>query len=142
MANSTSFIMAFYMLLITTLMMISSTNASLDHSLSWVPRKNSNHCQGSIAECMADGSEFDMDSEINRRILATTQYISYAVLQRNTVPCSLRGASYYNCKAGAEANPYNRGCSAITRCRSWSLYLFVCFCSLIFCRFGFYLFVI
>ncbi|KAK9983775.1 hypothetical protein SO802_033300 [Lithocarpus litseifolius] len=118
MANSTSFIMVFHMLLITTLMMISSTNATLDHSLSWVPRKTSNHCQGSIAECMADGNEFDMDSEINRRILATTQYISYAALQRNTVPCSLRGASYYNCKAGAEANPYNRGCSAITQCRS------------------------
>ncbi|KAJ1383443.1 Rapid ALkalinization Factor [Sesbania bispinosa] len=62
--------------------------------------------------------EFDLDSEINRRILATTKYISYGALQRNTVPCSRRGASYYNCRPGAQANPYSRGCSAITRCRS------------------------
>ncbi|KAJ4870291.1 Protein RALF-like 33 [Raphanus sativus] len=75
-------------------------------------------CTGSIAECStATGSEFDMDSEINRRILATTRYISYGALRRNTVPCSRRGASYYNCRRGAQANPYSRGCSAITRCR-------------------------
>lgn len=62
--------------------------------------------------------EFELDSEINRRILATSNYISYGALQRNTVPCSRRGASYYNCQPGAQANPYSRGCSAITRCRS------------------------
>ncbi|XP_020213312.1 rapid alkalinization factor [Cajanus cajan] len=62
--------------------------------------------------------EFQLDSEINRRILATTKYISYGALQRNTVPCSRRGASYYNCQPGAQANPYSRGCTAITRCRS------------------------
>ncbi|KAI4295183.1 hypothetical protein MLD38_040563 [Melastoma candidum] len=61
--------------------------------------------------------EFLMDSEISRRILATTRYISYGALQRDTVPCSRRGASYYNCKPGASGNPYSRGCSAITRCR-------------------------
>ncbi|KAK4256621.1 hypothetical protein QN277_006324 [Acacia crassicarpa] len=63
------------------------------------------------------GSEFEMESEISRRILATTRYISYGALRRNTVPCSRRGASYYNCRPGAQANPYSRGCSAITRCR-------------------------
>ncbi|KAJ1380894.1 Rapid ALkalinization Factor [Sesbania bispinosa] len=67
---------------------------------------------------MEQGDEFEMDNEINRRILATTRYISYGALQRNTVPCSRRGASYYNCRPGAQANPYSRGCSAITRCRS------------------------
>ncbi|ESW12554.1 hypothetical protein PHAVU_008G122900 [Phaseolus vulgaris] len=61
--------------------------------------------------------ELEMDSEINRRILASSNYISYQAIQRGTVPCSLAGASYYNCKPGAEANPYQRGCSAITRCR-------------------------
>ncbi|KAG9142788.1 hypothetical protein Leryth_005544 [Lithospermum erythrorhizon] len=77
-------------------------------------------CTGTIAECMinSDDDEFGMDSDINRRILATTNYISYGALQRNNVPCSQRGASYYNCRPGAQANPYNRGCSAITRCRS------------------------
>ncbi|XP_057717860.1 rapid alkalinization factor [Arachis stenosperma] len=87
----------------------------------WVASKkgSGSSCKGSIAECMEAGEEeFDLDSEINRRILATTKYISYGALQRNTIPCSRRGASYYNCRPGAQANPYNRGCSAITRCRS------------------------
>ncbi|KAK2649431.1 hypothetical protein Ddye_016920 [Dipteronia dyeriana] len=86
-----------------------------DLQFTWVPTKA--RCQGSVADCMTD-DEFGMDSEINRRVLATTNYISYGALQRNTVPCSQRGASYYNCQQGAEANPYNRGCSAITQCRS------------------------
>ena len=46
-----------------------------------------------------------------------TGYISYLALFRDSVPCSQRGASYYNCQPGAEANPYSRGCSAITQCR-------------------------
>uniref|UniRef100_A0A0E0D0C9 Rapid alkalinization factor 1 n=1 Tax=Oryza meridionalis TaxID=40149 RepID=A0A0E0D0C9_9ORYZ len=48
---------------------------------------------------------------------AAAQYISYAALMRNSVPCSIPGASYYNCRPGADANPYTRGCSAITQCR-------------------------
>jgi len=106
-------------LFITTLLAFSLTHvhAGADHrGLSWLPAAKPN-CHGSIAECMAN-DEFQMDSESNRRILATTNYISYGALQRNTVPCSRRGASYYNCQPGAEANPYSRGCSAITRCRS------------------------
>ncbi|GAB2287314.1 hypothetical protein Dimus_021695 [Dionaea muscipula] len=77
-------------------------------------------CQdGSSADCLVadDDEEFQLDSEINRRILATSRYISYAALDKNSIPCSRRGISYYNCLAGASANPYNRGCSAITRCR-------------------------
>ncbi|KAK8661754.1 hypothetical protein V6N13_091349 [Hibiscus sabdariffa] len=82
-------------------------------------------CSGSMAECLMDDgeesldmdAEFAMGSEISRRILATTRYISYGALRRNTVPCSRRGASYYNCRPGAQANPYSRGCSRITRCR-------------------------
>lgn len=70
-------------------------------------------------ECMGDDAgEFYMDSEINRRILATSDYISYGALQANSVPCSRRGASYYNCQPGAEANPYTRSCTAATQCRS------------------------
>ncbi|GMN43903.1 hypothetical protein TIFTF001_013104 [Ficus carica] len=75
-------------------------------------------CDGSIGECLAEEDEFEMSSEISRRILATSNYISYGALQRNTVPCSRRGASYYNCQPGAQANPYSRSCSAIARCRS------------------------
>ena len=44
-------------------------------------------------------------------------YISYGALSAGTTPCSVLGASYYNCRPGAEANPYTRGCSAITMCR-------------------------
>ncbi|GAA0153638.1 hypothetical protein Leryth_016386 [Lithospermum erythrorhizon] len=75
-------------------------------------------CRGSVEECLAiEDEEFELDSESNRRILATKRYISYGALQKNNVPCSRRGASYYNCRPGAQANPYSRGCSAITRCR-------------------------
>ncbi|CAN6892847.1 unnamed protein product [Brassica oleracea var. botrytis] len=89
-------------------------------------------CRGTIAECSVSaalgeegdlfygggmGAEFEMDSEINRRMLANRRYISYGALRRNSVPCSRRGASYYNCRRGAHANPYSRGCSVITRCR-------------------------
>ncbi|CAL9132244.1 unnamed protein product [Musa acuminata var. zebrina] len=44
--------------------------------------------------------------------------VSRFALRRDSVPCSSRGASYYNCRPGAEVNPYVRSCSAITRCRS------------------------
>lgn len=44
-------------------------------------------------------------------------YIDYGVLRRNSIPCSKRGSSGANCDAGAQANPYTRGCSAINRCR-------------------------
>ncbi|PKA62250.1 Protein RALF-like 33 [Apostasia shenzhenica] len=87
----------------------------MEHRLGWIPTRSA--CQGTIAECIA-GEEFDLASESSRRILATSDYISYDSLKRGSVPCSLRGASYYNCRAGAEANPYSRGCSAITQCRS------------------------
>ncbi|CAK9322237.1 unnamed protein product [Citrullus colocynthis] len=95
---------------------ITVTAMSSDHSLSWLSTET--RCHGrSISECMMN-IEFEMDSEINRRILATSSYISYKSLRANNIPCSRRGASYYNCQPGAEANPYQRGCTAITRCRS------------------------
>ncbi|XP_057792240.1 rapid alkalinization factor-like [Salvia miltiorrhiza] len=87
-------------------------------AMGWVMPAVRSGCRGTVAECMADEEEFELDSESNRRILATRRYISYGALQRNSVPCSRRGASYYNCRPGAQANPYRRGCSAITRCRS------------------------
>ncbi|CAA7024719.1 unnamed protein product [Microthlaspi erraticum] len=74
-------------------------------------------CKGSIADCIAEEEEFEFDSEISKRILASKKYISYGAIRKNNVPCSRRGASYYNCKRGAQANPYRRGCSTITRCK-------------------------
>lgn len=103
-----------------------SSSATIDftdnHLESFFLPVGTSGCRGSIAECSLlvgddDDAEFLMDSESNRRILAGRRYISYGALRRNTVPCSRRGASYYNCRPGAQANPYRRGCSAITRCR-------------------------
>ncbi|KAJ8766752.1 hypothetical protein K2173_007819 [Erythroxylum novogranatense] len=94
---------------------ISSSSSAVDFMLSM-----ESGCRGSIAECLTgwnEEEEFGVDSESSRRILATRRYISYGALRRNTVPCSRRGASYYNCRPGAQANPYSRGCSRITRCR-------------------------
>uniref|UniRef100_A0A5B7ASX4 Rapid alkalinization factor-like n=1 Tax=Davidia involucrata TaxID=16924 RepID=A0A5B7ASX4_DAVIN len=120
MAKSTEYLVICAILVVGSHMMLSSSAvdaaaaaASGDHQLGWIPTST---CRGSIAECLA-GNEFEMDSEINRRILATRRYISYGALSRNSVPCSRRGASYYNCRPGAQANPYSRGCSTITRCR-------------------------
>ncbi|CAK7333175.1 unnamed protein product [Dovyalis caffra] len=95
-----------------------SSSSSSSTALDFLPLESSSpsECQGSIAECLMD-EEFEMDTESNRRILATRRYVSYGALRRNNVPCSRRGASYYNCRAGAQANPYSRGCSRITRCR-------------------------
>ncbi|WOH15921.1 hypothetical protein DCAR_0935468 [Daucus carota subsp. sativus] len=100
--------------LLITILSISAVDASAASNsyLSFLP------ASGTVADFISDESEFDLDSDINRRILATRRrYISYGALSRNTVPCSRRGASYYNCRQGAQANPYNRGCSKITRCR-------------------------
>ncbi|XP_038684786.1 protein RALF-like 1 [Tripterygium wilfordii] len=116
MANSLSFlVLTFCFCIIAQIISSPTVDAGGHNRLSWGPLRSG--CQGSVADCIGE-NEFDMDSVINRRRLATNNYISYGSLQRNTVPCSHRGASYYNCKAGAEANPYNRGCSAITRCRT------------------------
>ena len=101
------------------IVVVSSSSATVEGGggeyLGWVPSKPA--YDGSIGELLAEDEEFELDSESNRRILATTKYISYGALQRNTVPCSRRGASYYNCKPGAEANPYSRGCTQAARCR-------------------------
>ncbi|XP_010493984.1 PREDICTED: protein RALF-like 22 [Camelina sativa] len=89
-----------------------------EDSLGFVVRTGtSSECKGSIADCIAEDEEFEFDSEISRRILASKKYVSYGAMRKNNVPCSRRGASYYNCKRGAQANPYSRGCSKITRCR-------------------------
>ncbi|CAM0875345.1 unnamed protein product [Alopecurus aequalis] len=59
----------------------------------------------------------DDDAVVRRVLQQNNGYISYGALRRDNVPCSQRGASYYNCRPGAQSNPYSRGCSAITRCR-------------------------
>ncbi|KAL3626022.1 hypothetical protein CASFOL_029571 [Castilleja foliolosa] len=101
----------FLRLFIYTVLTFILRTAVAGGNCSWVPVDE--------AACMVAtgrGSELELDSEINRRILASSEYISYDALQGNNVPCSRRGASYYNCQPDAEANPYTRSCTAVTRC--------------------------
>ena len=122
---SASFFLLFFLLL--ALLATSAVAAGAHHHhllLQWPA------CDGSVGECAGSGDEFELGSESSRRFLATTNYIGYDALHRDSVPCSRRGASYYNCRPGAQANPYSRGCSAITQCRSQILlFFFVVSCS-------------
>lgn len=116
MAGSSFLSILFALCLMTTALAFSTVSASGEQyyevaQMGWMMPMGS----GLIGDAE---EEFELDSESNRRILATRRYISYGALQRNTVPCSQRGQSYYNCRPGARVNPYTRGCSAITRCRS------------------------
>ncbi|GAB4855585.1 hypothetical protein Ancab_024208 [Ancistrocladus abbreviatus] len=117
MANTTSLLLisAIYVIAIRTLVTVNASPESrilIDWAGSTPPSNGS-----MIAGSLNNDDEFELDSEANRRFLATSKYISYAALNKNSVPCSQRGASYYNCKPGAQANPYSRGCSKISRCR-------------------------
>ncbi|VAH68394.1 unnamed protein product [Triticum turgidum subsp. durum] len=69
------------------------------------------------AACRVEDEEGCGGEATLRRHLGGGGYIGYDALRRNAVPCSVRGASYYNCRPGGQANPYSRGCSSITRCR-------------------------
>ncbi|KAM0826353.1 hypothetical protein ACQ4PT_068932 [Festuca glaucescens] len=89
-----------------------------------VMRRGGRTCRGTVGECMEYfGVDGEGGAEVaamagKRRVLQSgSGYIGYDALRRDSVPCSQRGASYYNCQPGAEANPYSRGCSAITQCR-------------------------
>ncbi|KAF6991322.1 hypothetical protein CFC21_008418 [Triticum aestivum] len=62
-----------------------------------------------LEQCAADEQEL-----VRTR---TARYISYAALRADAIPCNKRGQSYYtNFGSMQQANPYTRGCSAITRC--------------------------
>ncbi|KAL5983792.1 hypothetical protein ACLOJK_017884 [Asimina triloba] len=118
-------VLSISILVVISIQLISShtVNAGGHHQLGWAAStKPPASCRGgSIGMGGCEDSwadEFAMDSEINRRVLATSQYISYEALKRDSVPCSRRGQSYYNCQPNAQANPYVRGCSQITQCRS------------------------
>ncbi|KAL3821460.1 hypothetical protein ACJIZ3_007365 [Penstemon smallii] len=73
---------------------------------------------GLLGDCINTEEEMMMGSEISRRILAQSRYIGYGALERDNIPCNVRGSSYYNCRRGGgeTANPYRRGCSKITYC--------------------------
>ncbi|OWM63534.1 protein RALF-like 1 [Punica granatum] len=87
-----------------------------DEIVGWMTSTSNGRCEGTIGECL-DG-EFEMDSESNRRILATTSYISYQALKADSTPSCGSGNSYYNnnCQSN-QANPYNRPCAKQAGCR-------------------------
>ncbi|KAL6613866.1 hypothetical protein ACP70R_036136 [Stipagrostis hirtigluma subsp. patula] len=64
-------------------------------------------CTGAAGECAV----------ARRELGGGGGYIGYGAMRRDQTPCSIRGAPYGNCNPGAVANPYNRGCQAIARCR-------------------------
>ncbi|KAF5718832.1 rapid ALkalinization factor [Fusarium mundagurra] len=47
----------------------------------------------------------------------TAQYISYRGLRKDGTNCDLRNESWKNCRPGAYANPWSRGCEAVFHCR-------------------------
>ncbi|OIV91737.1 hypothetical protein TanjilG_26590 [Lupinus angustifolius] len=72
---------------------------------------------GGDIDLITDDNEFLMSSETTRRTLqGRRRYIGYNALRANKVPCGQRGRSYYNCQQRGRANPYRRGCTAITHC--------------------------
>lgn len=73
----------------------------------------------SVGDLIGEDNEMLLESESDRRQLRRApprRYISYKALKANQVPCGRRGHSYYNCQNRQKANPYKRGCSAITNC--------------------------
>ncbi|CAM8912918.1 unnamed protein product [Rhodiola kirilowii] len=85
--------------------------------ITWITNRtaSSSSRQAIIDECRAHEDSFKFESESNRRILGTSQCISYGAMNRDRVPGNQHGASYCNSTHGAEANTYRRGCSAINR---------------------------
>ncbi|KAJ4775845.1 Rapid alkalinization factor [Rhynchospora pubera] len=117
--NTTKALLSLLIVIVAISLTLASASPSGSSELGWAPVQPA--CRGGfgkLGECLDLELGIEIDSsESNRRILASSGYIGYDALQRDSTPCSQRGASYYNCRPGAQANPYSRGCSAITRCR-------------------------
>lgn len=93
---------------------VESSHSPFDFHLGLVGRNGDG---GIVVGDMIDpNEEMMMESESVRRNLGGQRYISYGALRKNTVPCSRRGHSYYNCQQSGRANPYRRGCTVATRC--------------------------
>ncbi|XP_062160622.1 protein RALF-like 19 [Alnus glutinosa] len=99
---------------------VAAESASVLHdAASWgLAKIGAGSCSGgSVGDCIGEDAELlMMDSHHSRHLAARHKFISYAALRANSIPCSRRGQSYYNCKKREQANPYRRGCSRITHC--------------------------
>uniref|UniRef100_A0ACD5X2L0 Uncharacterized protein n=1 Tax=Avena sativa TaxID=4498 RepID=A0ACD5X2L0_AVESA len=116
------------LLLVTLVVSATAAAADAGPAAGWM-RPGPSSCGAMVEECLGEYRlrrrlNYDEEEEEEEDeggdggdYPTQTQYISYAALMRDSVPCSVPGASYYNCQPGADANPYSRGCSAITQCR-------------------------
>ncbi|KQK21729.1 protein RALF-like 22 [Brachypodium distachyon] len=109
------------LLLVAALAVSATAAAELASDSAGRSSRGTRSCGGGTVEeeCLGDGG---LGLSLRRRLHdeeeeEQAQYISYSALRRDSVPCSVPGMSYYNCQPDAEANPYTRGCSAITQCR-------------------------
>ncbi|KAL4580352.1 hypothetical protein LXL04_016542 [Taraxacum kok-saghyz] len=94
-----------------------STSMELPSELDWVGPSRLSNDPGRLARDATDlDEEILKESKNVRRVLGGRGYISYGAMQKNNVPCSQRGQSYYDCNSRGHANPYSRGCNIITRC--------------------------
>jgi len=107
MLNFKSWIMYFFLAMVIAMV---SAEASKVHDFTFASVR--------VGDLIGDDNEMLMDSESNRRTLAgrKRRYISYGALKANNIPCGQKGRSYYDCNARGQANPYRRGCTAITHC--------------------------
>ncbi|KAL2514877.1 Rapid alkalinization factor [Forsythia ovata] len=81
-----------FALCIIASLLISQASAGGDVTVGdvgWLMPMMRSGCKGTIAECLANTEaeeEFELDSESNRRILATRRYISYGALPEEQSP--------------------------------------------------------
>ncbi|KAI3855040.1 hypothetical protein MKX03_018434 [Papaver bracteatum] len=83
------FFTIFIILTTATTSLLRSTNHETGCISAPTTRSELSRCAGSTV------------GDLEEYVLATTKYISYESLKKNSVPCSQKGASYYNCKPGA-----------------------------------------
>ncbi|KAK7246488.1 hypothetical protein RIF29_41357 [Crotalaria pallida] len=104
-------------LLLLAMAMMAATVEASSKKLHVVGREAEPMSDGDI-DLLVDDNEFLMPTDGARRTLwgRRQRYISYRSLRANQIPCGQRGRSYYDCNNRGRANPYNRGCTAITRC--------------------------
>ncbi|KAK9266090.1 hypothetical protein L1049_003504 [Liquidambar formosana] len=109
-----------YVLLILLLLEALSSNSSVA-AAGVVAQNNyeSGQCNGSISECGESAEEVSMESEISRRLLEATIYITAAALKRNLPACGggAGGKPYSNSCLPPPTNIESRGCSKYYRCR-------------------------
>ncbi|KAI3708385.1 hypothetical protein L2E82_37554 [Cichorium intybus] len=107
------------LLIIWSLMLarfVVSSSIDVPGGSDWTVLSHLSNGPGQLARGDMDPNEEIMESENVRRVLGGRGYISYGAMQKNNVPCSQRGQSYYDCNSKGQANPYSRGCNIITRC--------------------------